>query len=176
MRATLVACTQGLEVGPGGRKAERPVWTTANAVGVVVVLAVVLPEADRTDLVGAPLGQGDETAAGAPVRASAAGPSAFTNFSTAPIFPDPRGGAVGDGTRARPVSLGIGQIRPVNAADQASRDTRSGRDCPLVTLANCTLIARRRTLKGMARVRSGQAPAWPLVSDRSVRRGRQCQA
>ena len=28
-----------------------------------------------------------------------------------------------------------------------------------------------RTLLGMARVRSGQAPAWPLVSDRSVRRG-----
>jgi len=27
------------------------------------------------------------------------------------------------------------------------------------------------TLQGMARVRSGQAPAWPLVSDRSVRRG-----
>ena len=25
--------------------------------------------------------------------------------------------------------------------------------------------------QGMARVRSGQAPAWPLVSDRSVRRG-----
>jgi hypothetical protein len=28
-----------------------------------------------------------------------------------------------------------------------------------------------RTLQGMARVRSGQAPAWPLVSDRSARRG-----
>ena len=28
-----------------------------------------------------------------------------------------------------------------------------------------------RTLQGMARARSGQAPAWPLVSDRSVRRG-----
>ena len=27
-----------------------------------------------------------------------------------------------------------------------------------------------RTVQGMARVRSGQAPAWPLVSDRSVRR------
>ena len=27
------------------------------------------------------------------------------------------------------------------------------------------------TVQGMARVRSGQAPAWPLVSDRSVRRG-----
>ncbi len=28
-----------------------------------------------------------------------------------------------------------------------------------------------RTVQGMARVRSGQAAAWPLVSDRSVRRG-----
>ncbi len=28
-----------------------------------------------------------------------------------------------------------------------------------------------RTLQGMARARSGQAPAWPLVSGRSVRRG-----
>ena len=34
---------------------------------------------------------------------------------------------------------------------------------------NCPVTAR--TLQGMARVRSGQAPAWPLVSDRSVRRG-----
>ena len=33
-----------------------------------------------------------------------------------------------------------------------------------------------RTVQGMARVRSGQAPAWPLVSDRSVRRGLQGQA
>ena len=33
------------------------------------------------------------------------------------------------------------------------------------------MVARRRTLQGMARARSGQAPAWPLVSDRSVRRG-----
>ena len=28
-----------------------------------------------------------------------------------------------------------------------------------------------RTVQGMARVGSGQAPAWPLSSDRSVRRG-----
>ena len=30
---------------------------------------------------------------------------------------------------------------------------------------------RPPTVQGMARVRSGQAPAWPLFSDRSVRRG-----
>jgi hypothetical protein len=34
-----------------------------------------------------------------------------------------------------------------------------------------TSAVTARTLQGMARVRSGQAPAWPLVSDRSVRRG-----
>jgi len=33
-----------------------------------------------------------------------------------------------------------------------------------------------RTLQGMARVRSGQAPAWRLVSDRSVRSGLRGQA
>ena len=34
-----------------------------------------------------------------------------------------------------------------------------------------TSTVTARTVQGMARVRSGQAPAWPLVSDRSVRRG-----
>ena len=34
---------------------------------------------------------------------------------------------------------------------------------------DCHVTAR--TLQGMARARSGQAPAWPLVSDRSARRG-----
>ena len=32
-------------------------------------------------------------------------------------------------------------------------------------------VVAARTVQGMARVRSGQAPAWPLVSDRSVRSG-----
>jgi hypothetical protein len=34
-----------------------------------------------------------------------------------------------------------------------------------------TSTVTARTLQGMARVRSGQAPAWPLASDRSVRSG-----
>jgi hypothetical protein len=34
-----------------------------------------------------------------------------------------------------------------------------------------TSAVTARTVQGMARVRSGQAPACPLVSDRSVRRG-----
>jgi hypothetical protein len=39
-----------------------------------------------------------------------------------------------------------------------------------------TSAVTARTLQGMARVRSGQAPAWPLVSDRSVRSGLRSQA
>ena len=35
----------------------------------------------------------------------------------------------------------------------------------------CCCIVTARTVQGMARVRPGQAPAWPLSSDRSVRRG-----
>ena len=41
-------------------------------------------------------------------------------------------------------------------------------------IGNCPVTAR--TVQGMARVRSGQAPAWPLVSDRSVRRELRGQA
>ena len=33
------------------------------------------------------------------------------------------------------------------------------------------MLTTARTVQGMARIRSGQAPAWPLSSDRSVRRG-----
>ena len=57
----------------------------------------------------------------------------------------------------------------------------SDREFPALTGRSGTQRARRlrtrstvwqpeaaRTMKGMARVRSGQAPAWPLVSARSV--------
>jgi hypothetical protein len=53
---------------------------------------------------------------------------------------------------------------------------------PLIGLAgflhmrNLRTRRRRRTSQGMARARSGQAPAWPLVSDRSVPLGLQDQA
>ncbi len=42
---------------------------------------------------------------------------------------------------------------------------------PLVALVLVATVVTARTLQGMAGVRSGQAPAWPLVSDRSVRSG-----
>jgi hypothetical protein len=48
---------------------------------------------------------------------------------------------------------------PPDAADQPTGLTLSIRAWPRATLANCTLITRRRTLQGMARVRSGRAPA-----------------
>ena len=57
----------------------------------------------------------------------------------------------------------------------------SDRDGPLLPGCNCTLIARpsspvtTRSLQGMARARSGQAPAWPLVSGRRGCRGSDAQ-
>jgi hypothetical protein len=44
------------------------------------------------------------------------------------------------------ISLGIGQIVADEAADQPDWATRSSRDRPLVTLANCTLITGRSWL------------------------------
>ena len=48
----------------------------------------------------------------------------------------------GDGNRTRTISLGIGQITADDAAEQPTSLTRRSRDLPLVTVANCTLIAR----------------------------------
>jgi hypothetical protein len=41
----------------------------------------------------------------------------------------------------------------------------------LLLLLSAAVWVTTRTVQGMARFRSGQAPAWPLSSDRSVRRG-----
>jgi hypothetical protein len=68
-------------------------------------------------------------------------------------------------SRTCTVSLGIGQISACNAVDQPTSWTGAVREYPLVTLSNCTLIARRsspvtaRSLQGMARARFGQAHA-----------------
>ena len=45
--------------------------------------------------------------------------------------------------RTRTVSLGIGQIAADKAAEQPTSETVSSRECPLMTLVNCTLIARQ---------------------------------
>ncbi|XRQ08666.1 nucleotidyl transferase AbiEii/AbiGii toxin family protein [Actinomadura welshii] len=47
-----------------------------------------------------------------------------------------------DGNRTRAVGLGIEPIPAAIAADLGSAHTASDRDCPLITLPNCTLIAR----------------------------------
>jgi hypothetical protein len=57
------------------------------------------------------------------------------------------------------ISLGIGQIMPADAADQPIGLTLSIRDWPHATLANRTLIARRRALQGIAA--SGPGRLWP---------------
>ncbi len=53
--ALLVACAEGSVVPACVVQAHRSIRTTPNPVGVMVVLAVVFPEADGTDLVSAPL-------------------------------------------------------------------------------------------------------------------------
>lgn len=58
------------EVAAGLGKAETSVRATSHYVGVVVVLPVVLPEAHRTDVVDAALGQGEIAAAWTAHRAA----------------------------------------------------------------------------------------------------------
>ena len=52
-----------------------------------------------------------------------------------------------------------------------SRIFPAARIIPRIFRIMDTSAVTARTLQGMARVRSGQAPAWPLVTDRSARRG-----
>ena len=51
------------------------------------------------------------------------------------------------------------------------RSSGSASATPKTTGSSDDLVMTTRAVQGMARVRSGQAPAWPLSSDRSVRRG-----
>jgi hypothetical protein len=72
----------------------------------------------------------------------------------------------GDGNRTRAVSLGIKPIPAVTAPDLASARTASDRECPLITAANCTLIARRRRcwLRVLSLLGTGTAPGHPRAS------------
>ncbi len=45
----------------------------------------------------------------------------------------------------------------------------------VVAVLGCCIVTAR-TLQGMARARSGQAPAWPVVSDPECPQRLQCQA
>jgi hypothetical protein len=68
---------------------------------------------------------------------------------------------------------------PVHISPAVARHTTSGSRLLLTSRLSsldpgpCRVTAY--TVQGMARVRSGQAPAWPLSSDRSVRRGSRVQ-
>lgn len=57
----------GLEIGACLGQRQRSIGTTTDEVGIVVVLAVVLPIADRADLEPAALTQGEEAAARAAI-------------------------------------------------------------------------------------------------------------
>lgn len=65
--AVLVACPDRLEVLAGLPQAEVVVRTAADLVGIMLVLAVVFPVADVTDLERPALSQGDKPAAGTAV-------------------------------------------------------------------------------------------------------------
>lgn len=64
----ILDCTDALEVLSCRREAQPIVRTSSYLVGIVLVLSVILPEANGADLVAAPLRQGDVGAAGAGVR------------------------------------------------------------------------------------------------------------
>src|SRR5262249_42087123 len=62
------AGSKGGEISPGLVEAQTSVRTAANLIGVMLVLTVVLPEADRTDLIHASLIEGEISAARAGIR------------------------------------------------------------------------------------------------------------
>ena len=65
--------------------------------------------------------------------------------------------------------------RQAAAEAQAQGAETTARAPPWLQLA-CDGPVTARIVQGMARVQSGQAPAWPLFPDRSVRRDIQGQA
>ena len=81
--------------------------------------------------------------------------------------PVPDAGWAAHSTQSRPGGSNVAAIHEGHAA------TRCPGPCPCI---RWKLAVTARTVQGMARGRSGQAPAWPLASDRSVRRGLRDQA
>ena len=55
--------TEFSKVSPGLRKTEVLVWTTPHFVGGLVILPIIVPETDRTDVIISPHRQRAETAA-----------------------------------------------------------------------------------------------------------------
>ena len=81
-----------------------------------------------------------------------------------------------NGADPRPSAFQAGHIPSRRATRECLRVLPTADACRWLLLLLSPLLSaavRRtdaRTVQGMARVRSGQAPAWPLSSDRSVRR------
>ena len=51
---SFVTGSKRCEVATGLLKTQRAVWATTNPLGVLIVLPIVLPKTDRTDLVSTP--------------------------------------------------------------------------------------------------------------------------
>lgn len=87
----LVAGTHGVEVPTGLSQAQPAVRSATDPVGVVIVLAVVLPEAHGADLVEATLGKREVAAAWTPIG-SAPGAAAHVDkgFGHGRILAKPR--------------------------------------------------------------------------------------
>jgi hypothetical protein len=63
----LVTRTKGGKIRPRLLETQRSVGSAPNASGILVVLAVVLPETDRTDFISTSFSQGQESTARASV-------------------------------------------------------------------------------------------------------------
>jgi hypothetical protein len=68
MKPTALACSVRGEILTGLSETEAAIGPTAFVIGVVVILAVVLPEAHGADLVHATFAKGEVSAARTPVR------------------------------------------------------------------------------------------------------------
>ena len=69
-KAPFLTCSERTEVSPRVAQTDRRVRSASNVVGVMVILAIVLPEADRAEVEPAAPGKGKEAAARAGVRAA----------------------------------------------------------------------------------------------------------
>lgn len=74
------------EVSPSLRKAQLVVRAAANVISIVIVLSIVLPEADRTDLISASCRKGEETAARTRMRFVTLGSMSVYEFHLATVM------------------------------------------------------------------------------------------
>jgi len=63
----MLASSHYFEVGAGLREAQRSVWTSANNIGVLIILTIILPETHGTNVKAATLREGFKSTAGASI-------------------------------------------------------------------------------------------------------------